>query len=78
MLLVSKDKPYYQDLKDILNKWKVNTNINIGDENKILKLIENDKKCDNNMVDLIIVDDFNKVRIEPTLVNDLYKYLGAE
>ena len=42
MLLVSKDKPYYQDLKDILNKWKVNTNINIGDENKILKLIEND------------------------------------
>ena len=41
-------------------------------------LIENDKKCDNNMVDLIIVDDFNKVRIEPTLVNDLYKYLGAE
>ena len=23
-------------------------------------------------------DDFNKVRIEPTLVNDLYKYLGAE
>ena len=78
MLLVSKDKPYYQDLKDILNKWKVNTNINIGDENKILKLIENDKKCDNNMVDLIIVDDFNKVKIEPTLVNDLYKYLGAE
>lgn len=77
MLLVSKDKPYYEDLKDLLKKWKVRVEVNV-DEDKILNLIKNDKKCSSDMVDLVVVDDFSQPKIIPTPVAELRKYLLGE
>lgn len=77
MLIVSKDKPYYQDLKSLLKKWKIKTDVNV-DKDKIIELIKNDKKTDNNIVDLIIVDEIGQAKIVPTSIKKLEKYLEKE
>lgn len=77
MLLVSRDKPYYEELKSILQSWKVRIDVSI-DEDKIIELIKNDKKCNNDCIDLVVVDQIGEGRIVSTPREELRKYLRCQ
>ena len=74
IVTISKDKPYLEDIKKIFTKWGIKLNINV-EKDKIINIIRNDKKCDDDIVDLIIVDEIGKSKIVPTKIEDLSRYL---
>ena len=74
IVTISKDKPYLEDIKKLFTKWGIKLNINV-EKNKIINIIRNDKKCDDDIVDLIIVDEIGKSKIVPTKIEDLSRYL---
>ncbi len=74
ILTISKDKYYYDDLKNLFKKWKLKTDINVEKE-KIINFIKNDKKSDNDNIDLIVVDNIGEAKIVPTKIEDLNIYL---
>ena len=74
IVTISKDKPYLEDIKKLFTKWGIKLNINV-EKDKIINIIRNDKKCDDDIVDLIIVDEIGKSKIVPTKIEDLSRYL---
>ena len=74
IVTISKDKPYLEDIKKLFTKWGIKLNINV-EKDKIINIIRNDKKCDDDIVDLIIVDEIGKSKIAPTKIEDLSRYL---
>ena len=74
IVTISKDKPYLEDIKKIFTKWGIKLNINV-EKDKIINIIRNDKKCDDDIVDIIIVDEIGKSKIVPTKIEDLSRYL---
>lgn len=74
IVTISKDKPYLEDIKKIFTKWGIKLNINV-EKDKIINIIRNDKKCDDDIVDVIIVDEIGKSKIVPTKIEDLSRYL---
>lgn len=74
ILTISKDKPYYEELRNLLKKWKLKTDVNV-DQEKIINLIRNDKKTDNDHIDLIVVNKIGEAEIVSTPIKKLSKYL---
>ena len=74
IVTISKDIPYLEDIKKLFTKWGIKLNINV-EKDKIINIIRNDKKCDDDIVDLIIVDEIGKSKIVPTKIEDLSRYL---
>lgn len=74
IVTISKDKPYLEDIKKLFTKWGIKLNVNV-EKDKIINIIRNDKKCDDDMIDLIIVDEIGKSKIVPTKIEDLSRYL---
>lgn len=77
ILTISQNKSYYDELKKLFKKWHIKTEINV-DRDKIINFIKNDKKNDNDIVDLIIVNQIGEAEIVPTPINELYQFLESE
>ena len=77
MLTVSRGEPYYEELKALLKKWRIKTEVFVEND-KIIELIGNDKKADHGKVDLILVKEIGRAEIVPTAIDDLKRYLEEE
>ncbi len=74
MLLISKGKPYYDDLKSLLTKYSLPTTYNY-DKEAIIKLIQTDKKTKASKLNIILVDQVGKGYIKTIDTNEIINFL---
>lgn len=74
LLTICKNESYLPVLKEILNRMNIKS-IPSVDEDIMIAYIENDKKCDNGMVDAVFVKNIGEAQIERVSLEELRKYM---
>lgn len=74
LLTICKNESYLPVLKEILNRMNIKS-IPSVDEDIMIGYIENDKKCDNGMVDAVFVKNIGEAQIESVSLEELRKYM---
>lgn len=74
MLLVSKNKKYYQELKQILINMNLDLNVEV-EEDEMIKIIQNDKKVDNGVIALVEVEEIASYQINYYKIDELRQFL---
>ena len=74
LLTICKNESYLPVLKEILNRMNIKS-IPFVDEDIMIGYIENDKKCDNGMVDAVFVKNIGEAQIKSVSLEELRKYM---
>jgi len=69
MLLVSKNASFYQELRKILANLGLNEII-IQNKDSIVELVKNDKKIENDILNLVVCDELNKPFIKKLTIDE--------
>ena len=74
LLTICRDEEYYPTLQKILSRLNIKA-IPYVDKDVMIEYIENDKKCDNGLVDVVFVRKIGEAQIESLTLDELRKYL---
>lgn len=74
LLTICRDETYYPTLQQILSRLNIKS-IPYVDEDVMIEYIENDKKCDNGLVDVVFVKKIGEAQIESLTLDELRKYM---